>query len=286
MRECSFRMMVRLLLFLLVTLAPSHAQTTAPAPLELGVFPYLSTRTLLHFYQPLQRFLENRLGRPVVVVTAPDMRTFVERTLSGAYPLVVTAPHFARLAQVEAGYRPFLRAQRDLAAVFVVARGSPVRSLADLPGKEVVTPDRLAIVTQLAMNMLREQGLEPGRDVLLKEMPSHNSAALAVRQGTAAAAVLSNTAFLQLPPEQREGLALLARTATVPHVMILARPDLGDTEVARLSRLIQEFAEHTPEGRQFIDGLGYLGLRPPTEAELKSLDPYLPGLRAALSAPR
>ncbi|MEO1767741.1 phosphate/phosphite/phosphonate ABC transporter substrate-binding protein [Thiobacter aerophilum] len=275
-----------LLLFLLASLAPAHAQPTAPAALELGVFPYLSTRALLNTYEPLQRFLENRLGRPVLVVTAPDMRTFVERTLTGAYPLVVTAPHFARLAQVDAGYRPLLRPQRDLAAVFIVPHGGPVRSLADLRGKILATPDSLAIVTQQAINMLREQGLEPGRDVILRQMPSHNSSALAVREGAVDAAVLSNTAFLQLPLEQREGLALLARGRSLPHVMILARSDLGAAEAARFARLIQEFVEQTAEGRQFIDKLGYLGLRPPTEAELKSLDPYLPELRAALRAPR
>lgn len=285
MRTTTLRLLLCLLLLCLPAF-PAQAQTPATAPLEIGVFPYLSTRTLLTTWQPLQTFLESRLGRPVLVVTAPDMRTFVERTLTGTYPLVVTAPHFARLAQLEAGYQPLLRAQRDLAAVFIVEAGGPVRSLADLRGRQVATPDGLAIVTQLAVNLLREHGLSPGRDVVLREMPSHNSAALAVRQGAVAAAAISYTAFLQLPPDQRAGLTMLARSDVVPHVMILARRDMGAGETERFARLIREFVEQTPEGREFIDRLGYLGLRPPTDAELKSLDAYLPALRAALSTPR
>lgn len=258
----------------------------AAPPLEIGVFPYLSTRTLLSTWQPLQQFLAQRLGQPVLIVTAPDMRTFVERTQSGAYPLVVTAPHFARLAQKEAGYRPLLRAQRDLVGVLVVAEDAPIRSIADLRGKMLATPDTLAIITRLGLNLLREQGLEPGRDVFPVEMPSHNAAVLAVRQNVAAGAVVSVTALQQLPPEQRQGLRVLAQTPRMPHVMILARGDLPAAEAERLAQLIQEFVQQTPEGRQFMDSLGYQGLRPPTEAELRSLDPYADSVRATLGPRR
>ena len=280
------RILSLLLLLFAVAAGPSPVRAEEETPLTIGIFPYLSTRTLLAVWQPLQRYLENRLGRRVVVVTAPDMRSFVERTLSGTYPLVVTAPHFARLAQREAGYRPLLRAEPDLVGVFLVAEDSPARSLADLRGKILATPDSLALITRLALETLRSQNLEPGRDLSLQEVPSHNAAVLAVKQGAVAAAVVSQTAFQQLPAEQRAGLRPLARTASAPHVMILARRDLPPREAERYANLIQTFVQQTPEGRQFLESLGYLGLRPPTEGELRSLDPYVEGLLRTLAAGR
>lgn len=264
----------------------ARAQDPAGSALEIGVFPYLSTRTLLATYQPLQRFLEQRLARPVVIVTASDMRTFVERTLAGAYPFVVTAPHFARLAQTQSGYRPLLRAQRDLAGLIVVARDSPMRSLADLKGKTLATPDDLAIVSRLALDLLRQHGLKPLEDLSVEEMPSHNAALQAVRQGAVAAAAVSNTAFEQVTGDQQQNFRVLATTASVPHVMILARRDVPAGEAGRFIALLQEFVQKTPEGEQFLKKLGYLGLRPPTEGELRSLDPYTEGVRAALHGVR
>lgn len=270
--------------------APAHAEATgagpAAAPLEVGVFPYLSTRAILGVYHPLQRYLEAQLRRPVIIVTAPDLRTFVERTQAGAYPFVVTAPHFARLAQQDAGYRPLLRARRDLVGVVLVAEGSAIRRLADLRGKTVATPDALAIITQLGLGLLQDNGLVPGRDVTMEEMPSHNSAVLAVKQGAVAAAIVSASAFQQMTGEQRAGVRVLGQTGQVPHVMLLARQDIPARDVDRFVRLVQTFVETTPEGGKFIDSLGYLGLRAPTEAELRSLDIYLDGLRAALAAPQ
>jgi len=271
---------------LLALTGTARAETRAAAPLEVGVFPYLSTRALLATYQPLQQYLSQQLRRPVIIVTAPDMRTFVERTQAGAYPFVVTAPHFARLAQREAGYRPLLRAKRDLTGVVLVADGGAVREVADLRGKTLATPDALAIITHLGLNLLRAQGLTPGKDVAIEEMPSHSSAVLAVKHGAVAAAVVSNTAFLQMPADHRTGLRVLTQTPQVPHVMLLAGRDVAPQDADRFVQLVRDFVDNTPEGRKFIDGLGYLGLRPPTETELRSLDIYLEGLKAGLAAPR
>lgn len=266
-----------------------RADTSGAGPsataLELGVFPYLSTRAILGVYHPLQQYLEKQLHRPVLVVTAPDMRTFVERTQAGAYPFVVTAPHFARLAQQDAGYRPLLRAKRDLVGVVVVADGGAVRTYADLRGKMIATPDSLAIITQLGLSLLKDHGLVPGRDVTIEETPSHNSAVLAVKQGAVAAAIVSQTAFMQMTADQKAGVRVLGQTAQVPHVMLLARGNVPAREVDRFVHLVQTFVETTPEGGRFISTLGYLGLRAPTDAELRSLDTYLDTLRAGLAAP-
>lgn len=279
--------MIRHILSLLVVALMSvsvsaRAEPAAQSALELGVFPYLSTRAMLATYQPLQHYLEQQMQRPVLIVTAPDMRTFVERTQAGAYPFVVTAPHFARFAQTEAGYRPLLRAKRDLRGVIVVSARSGIRDVAALRGKTVATPDALAIVTELGQALLRGNGIQPGKDVRMQEFPSHNSAALSVANGTVDAAIVSITAFIQLPEQQKQGLRVLAQTSEVPHVMFLASPRVPSKDVERFLELMRQFVEQTDDGKQFIESLGYLGLRPPTEPELRSLDHFTDGLKAAL----
>ena len=273
--------------FFLLLLAMSfsvRAEQASPRTLEVGVFPYLSTRAILGTYRPLQEYLEKQLQRPVLIVTAPDLRTFVTRTQASQYSLVVTAPHFARLAQKEAGYKPLLRAKRDLQGVILVSAKNGVRGIGELRGKTIAMPDSLAIITEMGLGLLKEHDLVPGRDIKVLESISHNSAALAVTNGTAEAAIISSTVFLQLPEDQKQGLRILAQTSSVPHVMFLSGPDVSAKDSARFAELLLHFVDQTEEGRQFIGALGYQGLRAPTEQELRSLDSYVDGLKSTLSS--
>ena len=271
-----------LLALLMAFAASAIAQQKHQPPLEIGVFPYLSTRALLSTYQPLQRFLEQKLQRPVHLVTAPDMRTFVERTQEGAYTFVVTAPHFARLAQMEAAYRPLLRANRNLMGVLLARQDGRIRSIEDLRGKVVATPDGLTIISLLGLELLKRNDLIPGKDVTIQTLPTHNAAVVSLQNGAVDAALVSPTAFLQMTSEQRAGLSIITQTSEVPHVMYLASSKVSAEEAQTFVNLLQQFTEHTPEGKQFMDNLGYQGLRAPTEQELRSLDPYLEMLKANL----
>ncbi len=265
-----------------LTLPCVQAAESLP-PLEIAILPYLSTRAVLSTYAPMRVYLERRLHRPVLLVTAPDMQTFIQRTQQGMYGYLVTAPHFARYAQLEAGYRPFLRVDRTLYGTLVVSKNSDIQSISDLRGKVVATPDKLAIISMLGVELLRSKGLRPGKDVEVRATTSHNSAVLSVERGWAAAAVTSATALKQMPDELRNSVRELATTAHVPHLMYLARGDIPVVEVNKLSAILQEFVENSPEGKAFITDTGYGGLRKPTAGELKQLDPYVQDLKAILA---
>lgn len=214
--------------------------------------------------------------------TARDQRTFIERTQRGDYDLVITAPHFARLAQKEAGYIPMLRAKADLYGLLVVAKASPIARVEDLRGKVVVTPNPLAIISMLGEKLLEENGLHPGTDVTVAPRVSHASAVLAVIQGEAAAAVTSVTALAQMPPEFEAAVKVIATTQRTPHVFYLANHKLPSGEISRIKRIVLEFAENTPEGRRFIARLNHQGLVRPDPGDLESMDPYVAQLKALL----
>lgn len=255
-----------------------------PQPLEIGIFPAFSTRAILSTYQPLRDYLADRLKRPVVLVTAPDYRTFIARTQRGEYRVVVTAPHFARLAQVEAGYVPLVRVKRELRGIIVVRRDSGIATVADLRGKTVGTPDNLAIITMLGEQLLRAQGMEPGKDVEVRHFASFNSAMLAVHGGKASAAVTAPTALTQMAPEVRDNLREIATTAAVPHVMYLAHPQVPPEEVRQLRELLVDFEKQQPGGVEFFRQTGFVGLEPPAPEQLRTLDPYVAMLKRRLHA--
>lgn len=261
------------------------ATVAGDKPLEIGVFPYLSVRAVLTTYQPIRRYLARELGRPVELYTAPDFRTFIERTREGEYDVLITAPHFARLAQLQTGYVPLAGFTKELRPIIVVAAGSPYKALVELRGKTVVIPDRLAIVSMMGLRLLREQGIETDRDFRLVVAISHNSAVLDVKRGNADAAITEAAALQQMPADVRKAVRVIATAGKTPHVMLMAHPRLGHAEIGQLKSLLEAFASQSPEGREFLTATGYEGLKPVSEAALKSLDPYAQEITRILRAP-
>jgi phosphonate transport system substrate-binding protein len=89
-----------LLLVLSIALPAYNANSGEPAndeeeALTLGYFPLISTVALFKRFAPLRDYLAESLGRPVILQTAKDFSTFLERSDDRAYDILVTAPHFA-----------------------------------------------------------------------------------------------------------------------------------------------------------------------------------------------
>jgi phosphonate transport system substrate-binding protein len=252
----------------------------AAAPLEFGIFPYLSPRALLTAHQPLRLFMEERLGHPLQLSTANSYESFNQRTLRGDYDLLITPPHFARLAQVEAKYVPLAVYSKVLRGVIVVRKASPVTEVRQLRGKVVAVPDRLAIVTLVGTRFLAGSGLRANIDYSLLTSTSHASAAFAVAQGEAQAAITELATFQkQIPAEVREALRILTLVGSLPHVMFLAHPRLGTQRIEVLRAGLVDFARSMP-GKSFIEASGFEGIRPITDADMKAMDPYVVDLHS------
>ena len=254
---------------------------TDDAPLEFGVFPYLSARALLGSYQPLKVYLEEQLGRKVLFSTAPSFQIFHERTLKGEYDLVLTPPHFARYAQSVVGYVPIGVYSKVLRSVVAVRKGPGISQVSDLRGKTVVVPDRYAIVTLMGLRYLADHGLRPDMDFKLQISNSHASAAYVVAHSEADAAITEVATFQkQIPAELRDQLRIAFVMGSLPHVMFLAHPRLGPKRIGVIHQALLNFASKSPEGSTFIENNGFEGIRSVTEADMKAMDPYVAELKA------
>lgn len=265
---------------LAVWLAPP-ACAAEPPPLQMGLLPYLSTEHLFERFLPMKDYLEAQLQRRIVMSTAPDFKTYVQRAARGDYDIYQTAPHFALLAETEHGYRRVSRLTRELDGDVIVRHDSPARSIEDLRGRIVITPDALAITSMLGEQLLKDHGLSPGRDYRLQRSSSHNNAIMTVYRRAADAALSSAAVFEQLAPEIKRELRVLSKTRTVPHMMVMAHPRLPPAEYERLKRALLAFTRDGP-GRKFFEITGYSDMGPITDADMERLRPFLSELKARL----
>lgn len=249
--------------------------------LLLGVMPYLNTRTLITNYAPLAAALEKSLGRPVQLQTAPDFDTFNWRTFGGDYDLVLTAPHFARLATLDYGYQPLLVHRNSIRCLIVTSRNAPLASTEDLRDQVLAIHERSAIVPMAAASWLADEGLSEGKDYRFAEAITQTSALHSAINGKARAAVISEGVLLQAPPEARQEALVFKECGKIPGLFLLSHNRQPKALQSRIKAALLSF-EQSPEGARFFEATKHGGYREPTGEDARLMDKVLPETRRKL----
>ena len=266
------RLVLIVLMFLLgVSINASRAAENAA--LRLGIMPFNSTLALFKTHQPLRLYLQNKLGRPVEMYTAPDYAGFLRDSQSGQFDLLITGPHFGVMA-LENGYQPLFHYKAVLQPVIVVKTDSVIKGINDLKGKRVGLSSKLSISSIGGIKWLQEHGLRVGREYLLVEQSTHGAAVAAVAVGTLDAALTTHTPLKQIPDDVRKKVRILPTDIRTPHLMTLAHERLGTAEISRLKLLLIEF-QQSPEGKAFFAETGYQGYTPITSQDIKTMRPFI-----------
>lgn len=269
-----------LLSLLLVPVAAAGPGPGAPEALsepddaiDFGILPHLSTRRLLSQYQPLRQWLQRRLGRPVFLLTAPDFKTFFERTARAQYDLVITAPHFVNLGRSDAGYTPLAIFQPSIRGLLITAGDAPFAGLDDLRGQTLTLPNPNSLIVSKGLDWLAAHGLRRERDFRTLAAPNQDSAGQAILNGDSRAAILSNGEFSSIPPAIRSRLRIHTVFTEIPGFTIMSSPRLTPAVTARVREALLAFADD-PAAGAFFAGVAFEGLRAVTEADLQQFASY------------
>jgi len=266
------------ILWSLITLSacPAFAASSATVkPLEIGVVPYLSARALVTSYEPMRVYLEQALGTPVKIYTAPGFKPFFLNAENGDYDLIISPAHFARLLQKEQKFKPLVRYTAGGRGLVMTALNSPLKTQQDLRGQVIAVPDQLSLATIICMSRLHDIGLKPGIDFNILEVPSFASAILSVQKGDATAAVSAPGALAQMPAEIRNSVRSIVDTGEYINLIYLAHPRLGKKLTDSLNRALLKFGNGTSEGKQFFISTGFGGFIPTTAKDMNTLDRYV-----------
>lgn len=263
-------------LVLAMTASTAYAEdNSAIKPLEIGVVPYLSARALVTSYEPMRLYLEQTLGRPVKIYTAAGFKPFFFNTRQGAYDLVITAAHFARIVQKEQKFTPLVRYSTGGRGLVITALNSPLKKLQDLRGQVIAVPDKISLASIVCLTYLRENGLQSDADFQLLEVPSFASAILAVENGDASAAISAKGVLLQMPQKLRESVRTIVDAGEYIPLVFLAHPRLGKKYIDLLNTTLLKFVNETREGKQFLTDTGFGEIVPVTAKDMYSLDRYI-----------
>lgn len=264
----------------LILLSPSVVAAVPPdeEPLTLGIFPYLSASQMMDQLSPLGKRLEEALGRKIILVSAPDFMTYVERTTKGEYDLVLTAPHMGRLAQTRDGWQLVVQSGQKTATVLLVREDSGIDDIEDLRGKKMAVGDRRSVTYLLAEEALAGKGLILGQDVAIVETATFSNVVQSVFLGevnVGATPTLLWDKWEYVNAEQHRQLREIFRAQpATPSFLVMARPGTDQKTIKRLRDSLLSFHE-TEAGRSFFLKSQYESFLAIDEATMKRIDPYV-----------
>lgn len=266
----------------LILLSPSTsvmaAAPPAEEPLTLGIFPYLSASQMMDQLSPLGKRLEEALGRKVILVSAPDFMSYVERTAKGEYDLVLTAPHMGRLAQTRDGWQLIVQSGQKTATVLLVREESGIDRIEDLRGKKMAVGDWRSVTYLLAEEALAGKGLILGQDVAIVETATFSNVVQSVFLGevdVGATPTLLWDNWEYVNAEQHRQLREIFRAQpATPSFLVMASPGTDQATINRLRDSLLSFHE-TEAGRSFFQKSQYESFLALDEATMEHIDPYV-----------
>lgn len=245
----------------------------AASELIFGVYPYLSPSQTVEQFAPLKEHLTKALGMAVTLRSAPDFAKFIERTQSGEYDIIFTAPHMGRLAEKRDGYRRLAQTGYQIVVVVLARKDGPVLTLADLKDRSLAVGAQLSMSYQVADQALGKHGLALDRDVKFINTASFSNVPEALIRGEADAGATGTLLWETAPADQREALREIHRSAPVPGFLLLAHSRLAPGTLRKLEQALFDF-KNTKAGKDYFRKTQQVDFRPLDEATMKRIDPY------------
>lgn len=233
----------------------------------IGVFPRRDAKTTMTMFSPLAAYLQERLDRPVKLVTTRDFSSFWEGVTAQAYDLV----HFNQRHYVEAnadhGYQVVTSneefGQETLAGALYVRKDSGITSIQQLRGKKIVFGGgKKAMMSYVVPRfMLLQAGLGSG-DFVEEFAISPPNAVLAVyyRQAVAGGAGDVVISLPQVRDRIDAGqVTMLARSKPIKGLPWATKKSLPESSRQRIKELLLTLND-TPAGKGVLSKAGLTGM--------------------------
>ncbi len=183
-------------------------------------------------YSALAAYLRRRVGRPIQIDYAPSLRDALQ-SKRGEIDLIIGKASCVQrqAAQASLGIRPLVRltdneGKIDVTGLFIVRNNDPAKTIKDMTDYRILFgPAGDDERHSAALAVLAKQGVTPVPP--LQMVPSCTAGALAVAEGDADAAVISDYAALLLDGcdgIDKGALRVIGRTLPLPFITVFATP--------------------------------------------------------------
>jgi ABC-type phosphate/phosphonate transport system substrate-binding protein len=224
-------------------------------------------------YVELKEVIERVTGVSLTLVAVREVRELRNSLKAGEYALALSRPvDNLAVAVRDYRYQPVVVAKEVGQAYFVVPRDSPIKTIADLKGKRLATPEEESYMWHIVNAVLRENKIAEG-DLTRKTMRDQAGIGWSVNNGFFDAGVVASFSGVGRNWEKRGG-RIIAKSRDVPVTPLIASPNFSADQVARMRSALAAL-DGTEAGAAILKQIGISGFREADKATLIELLDWL-----------
>jgi phosphonate transport system substrate-binding protein len=239
--------------------------------MTLGIMPYIPATKLIAQHAALADYLTQNLGNDVVLLDGEDYNNFHTLVQQATCDILVIPIHWVKLAENVAGYQRIAKTKQSVFATLVVRKDSNIHSSEQLRDLHLALPPSHDIVHYLALQTLRDYGLEQGRNLHVEITDSYNKALNQVLKGTVQAAAIAEQNIEKYLDNSQQKLRIIAASMPMPSFVVMVHPRLGQEMLSKIRRLLLNL-QQTETGKQYFRHSGWQGFLPFDNETLFVLD--------------
>jgi phosphonate transport system substrate-binding protein len=177
------------------------ADKTNPDKLRIALLPDENASTIIQNAQPLKKYLEEVLKKPVEIVVTTDYSSMIEAMRFGRIEVGYFGPFSYVLAKSKAPeIEPFgvgvEKGKPNYQSILIATADGPVKELTDIKSKPFAFGDRASTSSHLAPRaLLAKKGLIGDADYKVVHLGQHDAVARAVAAGQVPAGALSEQIY-------------------------------------------------------------------------------------------
>jgi len=219
----------------------------------MGVFPYLAPLKLEKMYAPIAADYTKAIGANVQFMTNSTYKSFMKNLDKQLYDIVFVQPFDYVAIADKYGYRPLATRNKPLPAILVVKSDSNITSVSDLRGKTIALPPAVSAISFLMKNHLKENGIDPNRDIKIMHFRSHDSCMHNVVLKIVDACGTAPPAWRFFQTKMKDALKIIGKTDGIPNSIFAIHPRVPEAVRNKLAQQIATWPK-TKHGLKLLKG--------------------------------
>ncbi|MDF1882267.1 PhnD/SsuA/transferrin family substrate-binding protein [Sulfurimonas sp. MAG313] len=237
--------------------------------INIAFFPYTSPSKILLHQKALKHFLQKELQVSISIITAKNIKEYINNVDNGVYDIIFTAPHIGRRSELSSSYSRLVMTKNKIQGYYIVKKESPYTELADIKNKTISMASPLTILHQIALMDLKELGIKEGENLTINITKNHMNSIFSLLKGSSDVALTGIKLWKVLKPKYKQNLKFLAGSTKIPGFLVMYNKTIDKEFSKELQKTFLRF-EKSSEAKKYI----FKGFKPITNDAMKLLDNY------------
>jgi len=217
-----------------------------------------ATETLFK-YQEFAEVVEKALRTQIVIVAVRDRNKLRNSLKKHEYPFLLARPNDVPAEAIrDYGYQPVVAAKEPSRALFIVKKDSALKTIADVKGKTIVTPDQYSNIWRIANAMLRDAKITMANEQV-KAMRDQAAIGWSMENSFYDVGVINSVSGVGRSWEKNGG-RVIARSHELPNMPMIASPQISEEQIIRLRAALIAL-DSSESGNAILKKIGLTGFQ-------------------------